>query len=361
MADRVVRTVLGDRAVDSLGVTLMHEHLVIDNRVWLRPAATSDLALVASEPQIDNLWWMRQFPNMNPSVLVLSSIDDAVEEALEFKNWGGSTIVDVTSVGLGRDPSGLARIARRTGLNVVAGAGYYVGDTHSDWVRNAPVEDIAERIVLDIQLGMDESYVKAGIIGEIGLSDPMSPSEKKVLHAAALAQRRTGAAITVHNAFINPETESGLVAVEVLEKAGADLRRVIMGHMDPTSHRPEYHRALLSTGCYLEFDLFGADYFESGIGYVGPGDREKTSAVVRLIEEGFASQILLSHDVCYKIQLQRFGGYGYAHLLRNIRPRFALAGIDDGVFMDILVSNPREVLPLLVDDGADEPKTEERG
>ena len=344
---QVVRTVLGDVDPSELGITLMHEHLIIDNRVWLRePRSTADLTYANAEITLENQWWMRQFPNMSKEVLLLADEDLALREVMEFTSRGGGTMVELTTVGLGRDPLALARIARRGGLHVIAGAGFYVGDAHPAWVREADVDALSDTMVRDITEGIDGSDVRAGIIGEIGISAPIGPSEKRVLQAAARAQEATGAAISIHTAFTSPEADSAIEAAEILGDAGADLSRVIMGHVDLVLHRPDYHRRILELGCYLEFDLFGQDVFESGIDYQAPGDTERVRAAASLIEAGHSERLLFSQDVCYKIHLQSYGGFGYGHILRNSIARFGLLGISRAVVIDIMTTNPARILPL---------------
>ena len=55
----------------------------------------------------------------------------AIKEAVRFKLAGGCTIVEMSSIGLSRDPLGLARISRATGLNIIMGTGFYLGASQS--------------------------------------------------------------------------------------------------------------------------------------------------------------------------------------------------------------------------------------
>lgn len=342
-----VRTVLGDITPDQMGITLPHEHILCDGSVWVRqPTEASQQAYADAEPTLDNLWWMRQYPNSNRSVVRIVDEDVAVREVLEFKKWGGSTIVELTCIGLGRDVRGLARIARRTGLNIVAACGFYIEASHSDWVRGASIDELADVMVRDIEEGVDGTSIRAGIIGELGISEPFSEGERRVVRAAARAQKRTGAAISVHTAAHAIEVESALHVADIIEDEGGDLGRVIMGHMDTTLHKLDYHRRVAARGCWIEFDLFGHEFFESENDFISPGDSAKTRAVRDLIETGLADQLLLSHDTAYKIQTQTYGGYGYAHLLRNILPRFRVEGVAEETILQIMTENPRRVIPI---------------
>jgi phosphotriesterase-related protein len=343
-----LRTVLGDIDASAMGVTLPHEHLVCDSSVWLQPPADAFGAeMAAAAPSLDNLWWMRQFPNSNPSVLRLTDEDATIAELAAFTSHGGSTIVELTCAdGLGRDVQALGRISRGSGVHVVASTGLYVAASHGPSVAHASVDDLAEAMVAEIEVGVEDSDIRCGVIGEIGLSWPVHPDEIKALRAAARAQRVTGAGVTVHTAAHAVDEDSALIAADILEAEGADLSRVVMGHMDTSLHRLDYHRAVLARGCYVEYDLFGHEFFESENGFQSYGDTERVRAVATLVGEGAAGQLLLSHDICYTIQLQRYGGYGYAHLLRNISPRLSLVGVAPAVVRSILTDNPRTAFAI---------------
>ena len=343
----VLRTVLGDVDSSEMGITLPHEHVLCDSSAWFCAPTDPEGALFAeAEPTLENLWWMRQHPNSNRFLLYLDDVDVAVRELDAYVKLGGRTVVDLSCVGLGGQPEQLAVVSRRTGLNLVAGTGFYVAASLSDGVRAASVEQLTEHIVRDIEEGIDGTGIRAGVIGEIGMSYPLEPVEERSLRAAARASLTTGAAISIHTAAHAVEVDSALMAADILGEEGANLSRVIMGHMDTTLHRPDYHRRVLDLGCLVEFDLFGHEFFESENDFISPGDYAKTKAVSGLVAEGYASQILLSHDCCFKIQLRTWGGYGYAHLLRNILPRFVLEGVPESVVLGIMTDNPARVLPL---------------
>jgi phosphotriesterase-related protein len=344
--------VLGDVPAGEAGIVLPHEHLLCDSSVWLQPPRDDTARRLVDAPiTLENLWWMRQFPNTAREVVVLDDVDLAVAEVAQFAALGGSTLVDLTPRELGRDVGAQAEISRRAGVHVVAATGHYIAPAHPAAVASATPEEVAEGFADEIEHGIDGTEHRAGIIGEIGLSHPVHPAEAKVLHAAALAQRRTGAAISVHTAAHAIEADSALDALDLLDRHGADPRRVVLGHMDTTLHRPDYHREVLARGAVLEFDLFGHEFFESENGFQSFGDTETARAVARLVDEGFAGQLLLSHDICYKIQLTRYGGYGYGHLLRNIRSRLALWGCDDDAFDQMTRRNPQRVLALAAPSG----------
>jgi phosphotriesterase-related protein len=349
---QVIRTVEGDLPAGELGVILPHEHVLCDGSVWLNTdSAQRYPAFAEAEPELGNLWWMRQFPNSNASVLRLDSSELAGQELGAFGQLGGSAVVDLTTGGVGRDVVELRSIARACGVRIVSGTGFYIGASHPAWVQQASIDELAAFMAREINEGVGDTGIRCGVIGEIGISHPIWPEETRVLQAAAQAQRLSGAAISVHTAAHSPAADSALAVADILEAAGADLSRVVMGHMDAMLHRPEYLRATLARGCMVEFDLFGHEFFESENAFQSFGDTEKCRVAAALVADGYAGHLLLSHDTCYKIQLQSYGGYGYAHLLRNILPRLRLLGVTEADLEQMTVHNPRRVLSLQASGG----------
>ncbi len=254
-----VQTVLGTIEPTALGITLPHEHFLIDQTLggvyFVEPESLSERALAHQPVCLENLSWVRYHTKDSLDNQILDNFDMAVKEAMMFKLEGGSTIVDQTNCGIGRDARALARIARATGLNIVMGSGYYADSPKtSERVSAMGEEAIAEEIVADFTLGVDETGVKAGIIGELGCSWPLKPNEAKGLRAGALAQTLTGASVTVHP---GRNDRAPLEVVEVLSGAGADLRRVVINHMDRCGYSLETRLSLMQAGCFIEYDLFG--------------------------------------------------------------------------------------------------------
>ena len=195
------------------------------------PTEASEFPKAYGPVTMENLAWVRYNIFSNEDNLLVGDVDTAIDEVELYRHAGGGTIVDATTIGIGRDPLGLARIARATGVNIVMGAGYYVGDTHGDDMDAKTVDELADQMVAEITQGVDATGVRAGIIGELGCSWPLRDNERKVLLAGAQAQQRTGAAILIH-----PGRSEAAPAeiIEVLSGAGADVGRVIMSHLDRT-------------------------------------------------------------------------------------------------------------------------------
>ncbi|HUV51541.1 MAG TPA: aryldialkylphosphatase [Dehalococcoidia bacterium] len=351
-----VQTVLGLIEPEELGITLTHEHLLIDQTVggvyFVEPSAPSARLLAHQPVCLENLSWVRYHLKDNLDNQQLFDEKIAIKEALDFKLQGGGTIVDQTNIGIGRDPEALARISRATGLNIIMGSGYYVDDPRFREERAAKSEvDIAQEIVNDITAGADGTKIHSGIIGELGCSYPLRNTEKKVLRAGALAQQEIGAALWVHP---GRNEKSPIECMEALAEAGADLSRVVICHMDRCGFLLETRRQMLEAGCHIEYDVFGLEgYYPARValseGHLPdmPNDVGRIKEIKQLIEIGYIKQILLSHDIGMKIQLVSYGGWGYGHLLREVVPLMKIYGITDEQIDTMMIVNPKKLLPFV--------------
>ncbi len=335
------QTVLGPIPGDAMGVTLPHEHLLIDFAVMFsEPPAASDKGLARAPVTMENLGWVRQNFNANLDNLQLLDERTAEDEIRLFRRAGGQTVVDPTNRSLARDPEALARIARATGLNIVMGAGYYVGAAHPPDMPRRTVDDLASEIVGEVTVGVGDTGIRAGLIGEIGCTWPWSDDERKVVRAAVIAQRATGAPLMIHP---GRNERAPMEIAEFVDKEGGDLRRTVMCHIDRTIADVRQVVDLAQTGIWLEYDLFGLEtsYYPYNPAFDMPNDGGRMAHVLALIAAGHLDQVLMSHDIAYKTSLTRYGGYGYHHLLVNVVPRLRRKGVDDAALRRLLVDNPR--------------------
>jgi phosphotriesterase-related protein len=334
------QTVLGPITGEAMGITLPHEHLLIDFAVMFREPATGAERGLARQPvSLSNLGWVRH--NFSSSLDNLQLLDERVarDEALLFKHAGGQTFVDPTNRGLARDPLALARIARATGLNIIMGSGYYVAAAHPADMDRRSSDDIARELVTDLTAGVDGTGVRAGFIGEIGTTWPWTDNEKKVLRGAVAAHRETGAALMIHP---GRHERLPLQLVDFIRSEGADLGRTIMCHIERTIADERHLYDLAATGVWLEYDLFGMEnsYYPYNPDFDMPNDGGRMAQILALIARGHQDQILMSHDIAYKSSLTKYGGYGYHHLLVNVVPRLRRKGVDDAGLRRLLVENP---------------------
>jgi len=334
-----VQTVLGPIAPSDLGHTQPHEHLLVN----LVPPELRDSL---GEPiQLETLGWLRRNWTSNPENLCLTSESDAIEEMKRYKDSGGGTVVDVTCMGIDREPRRLEHISRETGVHVVMGTGYYVSPYHPPEIETSSEAQITEQVVRDVLKGVDDTGIKSGIIGEIGLDWPVADNEAKVLRAAAQAQRETGASLNIHPG----RNEAGpLDAISIVQKAGGDPERTVMSHIDRTLFSIDDMLKLAATGCYLEFDLFGEESSFYPIAPIDmPNDATRIDYLIKLIEAGYRDKLLISQDICTKIRLTKYGGEGYYHILENIIPMMDQKGLNGEEIEALTVQNPARVLTFL--------------
>jgi len=349
-------TVTGPVDTEQLGLTLPHEHIMFDSTCFFDaedPTFSRQEGLPPWKVEVmkrgvtlETVGELRRDPMLARDNLILDDEDVAVRELELFRESGGRTVVDVSPAEMGRRPATFRRIAERTGLNVIASTGHYLAFTHPPEVASQSVEEIAEWMIAELNSGIDGTDVRAGIIGELGVSEGgMHPDEEKVLRAGALAHVETGAPITIHNAI--PTEKQGFRVLKVLEAEGADLRRVVMGHMTHTVPAPDYHRAIADTGALIEFDRFGAELYNDiwgGKNFCEPRDAEVAREIAQLVREGYEDRILISHDVGFKVQLSSYGGLGFAHIPRRVLTYLRNLEVSDGAIRQITVGNPARVL-----------------
>jgi phosphotriesterase-related protein len=351
------QTVLGPLDPQHLGITLPHEHILADAR-WavIEPVGATDRAkveiLVAPDMPMKYLGWLNYNWMSNRDNLRLSNEELAIAEIELFRRAGGQTIVDMTPIGLGRDPSGLARIARATWANIIAGTGFSSSRLHPPELETMTVGEISEMFITEITKGFLDGLQgvsssltgtgsRAGIIGEIGCTWPLGRNEEKVLQGAAKAQRLTGAPLSFNPGW---SEESILGIIDVLKDAGADPSRIIVSHVDRTTDNLECMRKCCKAGCYLSFDEFSIENNYPLSDFDLPNDYYRVRMIMHLIADGLVEHILISHDIIQKTRYVAYGGNGYGHILNNIVPRMRRKGMVEEHIRTILVKNPARCL-----------------
>lgn len=342
-----VQTVLGLIEADDLGVVLPHEHIFWDLRSYLiEPSKSDDRKMVYQRISLHNLSWVRSHIESSLDNLRLTDEKTAIGEVKRFKKAGGNTIVDVTPDNIGRNPLGLVSVAQATGLNIIMGTAYYIERSYHPEMNmdSRTKEDIAEEFMRDILLGVGNSGVRAGIIGEIGCSWPLTENERKVLRAAVMAQQHTGVALTVHP---GRHKDAPLDIANKLIEIGADPARTVIDHIDdriPIQDRRTRSK-IAEMGYYLEFDLFGFNgLYPQLTPEDKPSDSIRISEIMELISDGYLNQILISQDISLKVALSCFGGIGYSHILDTTLPLMRQKGMTEEQIQTIMIENPKRLL-----------------
>lgn len=342
--DLVGRAQTVDGIIDpgALGATLLHEHILVD----IRPPAWKAIEQIGDDITLQNRFAIDYGEVIAPGNLVLDRHDIAAEELASLYQSGGRTVVDLSCGGLHPDPEGLRAVSRASGVQIVMGCGYYVDEYQAPENRGRSVESFAREIIDQIQVGAWGTDVRAGIIGEIGCQVPWTDVEQRVMHAAAIAQRETGAALSVHPGR-DPDQPHDVA--EFLRAEGADLSRVVISHIDRTIFDDERLFRLADTGVVIEFDLFGMEtsYYKLNEAIDMPNDGQRLRTLRRLIARGHLDQIAISQDICYRTRLSCHGGHGYGHIFRNVLPMMRRRDFTEAEIDKILVETPARLLTFV--------------
>lgn len=310
-----IRTVLGDIAPSELGLTYHHEHLL----------AHPPAAIVAADPD-----------------LLLDSAEAMVDEIGRFQALGGRAICDATAIDYGRDIRGVADIAARTGVHVIATTGFNKGLFFSEEIVRAPLDALEQRVYDDVAVGIDGTSWRAGQVKFGSSYGYMSPVEEKCARAVCRAQKRLGAPLFTH-------TEAGTMALEqlaLLREEGVSLEKVCIGHLD---RNPDLWlcRQVARTGAYVSLDQWSkVKYYPDSV---------RVELLLALIEAGYERQVLLSGDLARRSYLRAYeGGPGFAYIVSTVVPRLQdemreagwLPSRIEAVIETLLVENPARYFTL---------------
>jgi len=299
----IVRTILEDISPARLtGITLFHEHLSMA-RSGGQPIFYDDIALIADE--------------------VKASAADSV-----------SCIVDAGTAGLGRKIDALRAIARQSGLFIVAGGGLHARSDYPPDVFRKSADQVADDLVA---LAKTERW---GIIGEMGTGTavPMDAEERKGLQAAAKTHMLTGLPIITH--VSDGCTRCAFDQVDLFESAGANLSRVVIGHLnDIQKDLAGAAIAIAKRGANLGFDHSGRPD--------DPRLDEYVRAILTVLEAGYEDRIFLSSDFGSTKYLRKNGGPGIDMTVTQFAPRLRRAGVSKARLRRILVENPRQLLTFV--------------
>lgn len=360
-----VMTVCGPVRAEELGMTSMHEHVLCDTRCY----RTLERAVLEEYDDLDVEFSLASRGLMVEEGFFFSSenclLDDREamgQEVREFCEHGGRSMLELSCPGLRTDVEGVREIARLTSTNIVVGTGLYIEPSWTPETRVMDEDELEEFMVDEIENGIGETGIRAGHIGEIGVTK-LDDGERRVLRAAARAALRTGVAMTVHPGWeascdggkILPIlVDAGLAPERIVLAHGDaffvehDLRRLVLDHGQSRKLKTGYHEALLAAGANVSIDCFGHAWNIRAKGWMIETDVQRLAGVVALLERGFADQLVLGTDICFKMLTRGGGGCGYAHLPGWVLPALREVGVSDADVHKLTVKNPARLLAQVV-------------
>lgn len=339
-----LQTVTGIIPASDMGMTLPHEHLFNDlSGVVDEPYYDFSTKLVGKKVTPHLMWGLRQDPYCCADNMADKPVDDVIVEVEQFAALGGRTVVDATGTeSIGRNPARLLEVAKRTGLNIVMSTGPYIEKFEGESITEPSIENIVAKMDADINVGVGDTKIRAGMIGEIGVSPNFTEGEHKSLRAAALAQTQNPSiALNIH--MPGWQRRGDEVLDIVLGEYGVNPSKVSLAHSDPSGADVEYQHRILDRGVWLEFDMIGLDITFPKEG-VSPSVNETVTAVANLVKAGYGNQIVLSHDLFLKQMWTQNGGNGFAFVPGVFVDLLHQEGITKEQTTALLFDNPRRLL-----------------
>jgi phosphotriesterase-related protein len=302
-----VHTVTGAVRPEALGVTLMHEHLLVD---FIGAAQVS-----RSRYDADAVFKV------------------ALPHLQKVRQLGCETLVDCTPAYLGRDPQLLKRLSEASGVRLVTNTGFYgaANDKHVPvFAFEETAEQLAQRWIREAVDGIEGTSIKPGFL-KIGVDGaPLSDIDAKLVRAAALTTRKTGLPIASHTG----SGAAALAELDLIKDARVAPASFIWVHAQ--SERDEtFHVRAARRGAWVEFDG------------VGPKTVDRHVALVQQMKNaGLLGSVLVSHDAGWYHVGEPGGGAfrPFDTVFTSFVPALRRAGFSDADVRRLLVDNPRRAL-----------------
>jgi phosphotriesterase-related protein len=314
VVENKVRTLTGDVAPQSLGRTLVHEHLCVD---W---------GEMLGRPKVLNFDYDEMVGRM-------------AAKMQELYQAGIGALVECTPIGCGRYVDLFKDVAKRSPVKIIASTGFF----HESWCPIHPigqaldVDAMADLFIREIREGMGDTLIKAGIIKCATGEGRISPKEEQILRASARAHKACGCPIITHTT-----NGMGLEQLDIFESEGVSPQEMIISHIGFEPDPLDYSERMLERGANVSFDRIGMHTFFE--------DSHWIDIVGNAIRKGYINQIMLSHDAAvfaYGLEVTSDQNVfdDYTYIPRVFLPRLQKeAGVSDEQVSIIMEQNPQRVL-----------------
>jgi predicted metal-dependent phosphotriesterase family hydrolase len=303
-AARPVITVQGPLDYERLGITDAHNHM------WIEPVAGAD-----------------------PRGPILNQFEPILKELIEYREKGGSTLLDCQPEGCGRDGSKLLALSKASGVNIIACTGFHRKKYYPEnyWLWEASSEKVCDFLCSELEQGLSETLklpapVRAGFI-KIALESNWVDCPHTALEAAASAAFKSEALIEIH-------TEKGALAEKVcifFADLGLLPSQLVLCHMDK---RPDIglQKELARLGVLLEYDTFYRPKYNPSTNL--------WPLIEQMVGAGYSDRVALATDMA-EAELYHFigGGAGLASLPGEIQEQLKEKGFPETVRKQMLGGN----------------------
>ncbi|GAA0732736.1 phosphotriesterase-related protein [Clostridium oceanicum] len=262
----------------------------------------------------------------------VNCFDETATEFKELKSKNVNNIIDVTNRGIGRNIEYILKMEKETGMNILCSTGYYKEPFFPKEVYDLSEKELSKTMIKEITCGIENTEIKADVIGEIGTSkDKITESEKKVFKASSMAHVETGNPIVTHTTL----GTFGLEQIEIFNSYGVNLDKVIISHVDLTGDL-EYILRLIDKGVNVAFDTIGKENYKP--------DKLRVDLLKEICRRGLSERVLMSMDITRKSNLKTRGGIGYSYLIDNFIPKLKEAGLTSKEIDNMTKNNIRRII-----------------
>lgn len=285
------------------GYTFMHEHTTID------------LSRIKGD----------QDTNLN-------CFEETIKEFKDLYDLGVRNILDVTTMGMERDVDYVKEVAKQSGINIIFSTGFYKDPFLPEYIQKKTVEEIAQILIKEIEVGIADSDIKAKCIGEIGTSlNEFTDSEKKLFDAVVIAAKKTDTLISTHTTL----GTMGLEQAKYFLEKEVNPKRVIIGHQDLSDNLQQII-SIIELGFTVGFDTVGKNnYFP---------DKKRAEFIKVLQDKKLLDRVVLSMDITRKSNLKYQDGIGYSYLIEEFLPMLRKQGVSEESIDLMLIKNPQRLL-----------------
>ncbi|WP_339878144.1 phosphotriesterase [uncultured Algoriphagus sp.] len=299
-----INTVSGSISTDSMELTLIHEHMLVD---FIGADSVS--------------------PNRYSQEEVIAKV---LPYLIEVKKFGVKTIFDCTPSYLAKDPVLLKKLSEQSGIQLITNTGLYgtqKGKFLPDYAFTETAEELSERWIAEYEDGIEGTGIKPGFIKiSVNEDNPLGEMDSKLVSAAGLTYEKTGLKIYSHTGTWNTAKQE----VEILQQMDVEPSAFVWVHAQAEQDFQNYLEAA-KLGVWISLD---------GIGW---SLDEYADRVFFAKENGFLGNVLISHDAGWYDPAKPNGGnfVPFTNIFEKLMPALNVKGFEEADWKLLLEENPK--------------------